>query len=97
MDSLAGERMDEEDSVGNSAAGIFIFLLVSVDWIVFHEGFGRKCVLENPVAFTSGGDHSLCGMSSAETAIRDLAAGCFPAFAGCDRTGRKKRAFIGMV
>ena len=38
MDSLAGERLDAEDPVGNSAAGIFIFLLVPADWIVFHEG-----------------------------------------------------------
>lgn len=41
------------------------------------------------MAFNYCSDYSLCGMSSAETAIRDLAAGCFPAFAGCDRTGRK--------
>ena len=34
-------------------------------------------------------DFILLGMTSL--------AGCFPAFAGCDRTGRKKRAFIGMV
>ena len=97
MDSLAGERLDAEASVGNSAAGIFIFLLVSVDWIVFHEGFGRKCVLENPVAFTSGGDHSLCGMSSAETVFRALATGGISGITGSHWTGREMCAFLRVV
>ena len=97
MDSLAGERLDAEASVGNSAAGIFIFLLVSVDWIVFHEGFGRKCVLENPVAFTSGGDHSLCGMSAAETVFRALATGGISGITGSHWTGREMCAFLRVV
>ena len=45
MDPLAGEGLDAEASAGNSAAGIFIFLLVPPDRIVFYEGIRRKCVL----------------------------------------------------
>lgn len=83
--------------LGILPAGIFIFLLVSVDWIVFHEGFGRKCVLENPVAFTSGGDHSLCGVSSAETVFRALATGGISGITGSHWTGREMCAFLRVV
>ena len=94
MDPLARKRLDAEDSIGNFAAGIFILLLVSIDWIVFYEGFGRKCVLENPVAFTSGGDHSLCGMLVVEEGVRDLETGGFSGTSGSHWAGRQMCAFF---
>ncbi len=43
---------------------VFLFFYwCPVTGIVLYENIGRECVLENSVAFLTGGDHSLCGMS----------------------------------